>query len=621
MKNRLGAIVLVSTFAVGAGWLWWASAPIGAPDSVPSAEAASVWPPLTRTTYRFEYRSEESVRPLADIGKERVGSGDAISGALELRGELVVESSPAEDRQIQLRITRLERAALSVNEQPVAGLSEILVGAALGFERGPRGLFTQYVVPEGAQPLLVQTLRGLGMRLQVAAAESAGEARFEVQEELPHGKAHSIYERVGEGKWRRQRPRYDTLDVSENLRAMPKVELAALAEIQLGARGALERLSDTESITVLADEAEILRGTSTLSLERVDAAELLERWALAGRARALAEVHTSEALEQRVQAERTEGLTRADAVEMLRKHMNEGTLPDHRRALWRLTGLLEMEPELAKDLEGLLLEETTSSKGRALLLDVLVSVGHDEAQAAVRNGLDADVSKRDRARSAHYQRLGLIEFPNLDTLRFAQRDFDAAQASGSLDLRLLTAYTAGAVAGHARSSDDPALRSAANAVGSSISGLLAAAGTPVEQKHLIKALSNVKDDRFHAQLAGFVNSPDHGVRESTARAFREPVSALGRSQLIGLVRDENPFVQTEAIRALEKHILVDSDWERIAQVITSGGLHVRNHRILLDFVKHRRATAREATTRLLEAMLTQKLEGEVAGAVRLLLEQ
>lgn len=619
MKNRLTAIVIALVFLAGAGWLWFGLEPGSSSGPVASTPSA-VWPAGTRHTYRFEYGSEESVRPLADLGKERV-AGDAIQGALQLRGELVVETSPEPNGQLELRITRLDLATLSVNHQPVPGLDGILTSAGLAFQRGPRGLFQQYVVPEGAHPLVVQTLRGLGMRMQVAAPEGASEARFEAQEELPHGKAHSIYERTGEGKWTRQRPRYDTMDVSVNLRAAPDVELAARADLELDAKGALVGLSDTESITVSAEGTELLRGSSSLTLTRLDAAELLGRAVLAGRAHAMAEVPTSDALEKRLQAERTEGLTREAALEMLTKHMNEGTLPDHRRSLWRLTGLLEMEPELAKDLEGLLLRENTSSKGRALVLDVLVSVGHDEAQAAVRNALDSEVSKKDPSRSVHYQRLGLIDFPNLDTLRFVQRDFDAAQASGSIDGRMLSAYTAGAVAGHARQSTDPALRSAADALGTSVSGLLAAADTPVEQKHLIKALSNVKDERFHAQIAGFVSSPDHGVRESAARAFREPVSALGRSHLLGLVRDQNPFVQTEAIRALEKHPLEDAEWDRITQVITNNGLHVRNHRILLDFVKYRRATSREATTRLLEAMLTQKLEGEVAGAVRLLLEQ
>jgi hypothetical protein len=301
--------------------------------------------------------------------------------------------------------------------------------------------------------------------------------------------------------------------------------------------------------------------------------------------------------------------------------MNGGTLPDHRRTLWRLTGLLEEQPELSKDLEKLLIDPNTNSKGRALLLDVLVSVGHDEAQAAVVGALDSEVSRADPSRSVHYQRLGLIDEPTLETLRFAHREFERAAAGQSLDARMLGAYTMAAVAGHARQSEDPVLQQEAAAVGTQVSGLLAGAQAPIEQAHLIKALSNVKDGRFQAQIDGFRGSPSDRVRQSVARAMREPPTADGLRTLVALVQDKDPFVQTEAIRAMEKHVLRDSDWDSITSVIAASGLHKRNHRVLLDFVKYRRSTSPEATTRLLETMLTQKLEGEVAGAARLLLSQ
>lgn len=221
----------------------------------------------------------------------------------------------------------------------------------------------------------------------------------------------------------------------------------------------------------------------------------------------------------------------------------------------------------------------------------------------------------------HYQRLGLIESPNEDTLQFAQSELERARSAADLEDQMLAAYTAAAVAGHALKSDDPALKAQAFGVADTISGLLVAAGRPLEQKHLIKALSNVKDERHHEQIGAFKDSEDDGVRQAVARAMKEPQSAEGLSTLVALVKDQDPFVQAEAIRALDGYALSDAEWNALIDLVAANGVHRRNHRILLDFVKYRRAASREATTRLLEAMLTLDLEGEVAGAVRLLLSR
>lgn len=619
MRTRwvLVGVVAVALAAVIALLSRSSDAPADAPSR--SAASASAWWPYAGGStyrYRFTYEGDERVTPMTPPGANgaQAAAGAAIGGRMALDGEL--ELRAADRSRAELVITKLDRATLDVNGSAVPGLETILVGQPLGLARTERGAFSQYLTPPDADSLAVQTLRGLAMRMQVTGPDDAGGTTWSSTEVLPHGVAMSEHTRAGD-ELVRERPRYASLDIAEVAGVTPAVELAARATVDLRDDGVIERLRDAETLVARHEDVKLLEGTNQITLELLEVKPLADALAMQGwTARPLAEVPTSGQLAQRQLEQRAEGMTPAEMLALFQRHMNGGRFPDHNRTLWRMAAVLEQHPELARRLLELFRSASANSRARGLILDMLASVGHAEAQAAMREALQSDAGRGDEDYRMLYQRLGMLESPDADTRELVSAELARARQDGDLNQTMLKAYTAGAVAGHA-ATDTPEAR---DPIADELSGMLQASTTPVEQKHLVKALGNAKRPADHEVISGYADSEDNGVRQSVARALSEPNTKAGLTTLLAMLSDADPFVQQQVIGALRRYTLEAGHYARIEAVVRAGQLHKRNHRVLLDLVKYDRERLPEATARVLDAMLTlDDLEGAVRGAINSLL--
>lgn len=616
-RRRLlfGVVALVALTAAGGAWLTRGGVSSSSSGAVDLGNPWRLFEPGLVHRYRFSWKSEETVTPVAPPGLD-ASAAPPIDALLILDGVLEVRARDAGERPWRLSfvMTELERAELRVAGADVPDLADLLVGQELGVVVGGRGRFTHYLAPETTDPLVVQTLRALAMRVQLLGPEDGGAPSWRSTDTLPHGVAASAHRREGNAV-ERTRERYLSLDVATAAGVTPEVTLVAEASARLDDQGRLASLEDEERLTARHEGQTLLDGRHALSLLLLDTRPLLapsdlSRWV----SRPLAVVPTSGRMAERALEQRAEGMTTADVIQLLQRHMNGGRLPDHNKTLWRMAAVLELYPELARALLELFLDENATSKGRALLLDLLASVGHAEAQAALREALASEQGRADPSYGLLYQRLGLVEEPMPETLEMAREELASARQSGDLEQTMLKAYTAGAVAGHAE--ELPAER---DAIADELGGMLASATSPTEQKHLVKALGNAQRPEDHEPIATYAESEDVGVRQAVARALKRPVTAVGLETLLVLAGDTDPFVQSEALRALRHYTLEAPHYAVLEGIVRSGRLHKRNQRTLLDLLKHDRARLPEATESVLRAMLELDLDGEVRGAVSALL--
>lgn len=112
---------------------------------------------------------------------------------------------------------------------------------------------------------------------------------------------------------------------------------------------------------------------------------------------------------------RAAGMTWGRVEDDLRRYGAVGLMPEHREWLWRVTGLMKLDPEMAAALAALFHDPELGPRGRALIVDLLANVGDAPAQAALRELLgSAAVRERGEYRELA-QRAILLESAELET--------------------------------------------------------------------------------------------------------------------------------------------------------------------------------------------------------------
>jgi HEAT repeat protein len=349
-------------------------------------------------------------------------------------------------------------------------------------------------------------------------------------------------------------------------------------------------------------------------LRRETAASPLDFGALAARAPTSALVGAD--VKAKLLDNRIAGLDLATLLDTLRR---PGAEPQgDARFLWRATGFLEKHPEAASELLALYRSPGANPQLQGRVLDLLASVGHEQAQAAMRAALGDPraLVEGDVAARRLYQRLGLLEEPDLRTAEMVAAHYHALRASGTTDAELTSAYSLGAIVGKLARGDDEA-RALARSYNAELASDIRGASDPTELAHRVSALGNA---RLAENVALFSELAQH----ESARVRRHVAQALGKAEtdappdaLLALMGDPDPVVQRTAVRGATPD---DSVYRQLAQDVSAGRVPQLNVRPILDLVKEGRSGHREATSALLSALLAQGIDDDKDRELALLLD-
>lgn len=584
MNRWIAPALVVALLGV---WLAWPAAPPVAlhPGGVAPAFHLK---PGTAYRYRLVLQGEKSLS---------APTGEALAGRIDF--DVEVELRAYRSGEVGLRFGALRTHALVLLDQPVladaATAAEVLGGREARLTLNGQGVLTGLRF-EAADPATFKHLAQL-VAQEMAVTVQAGGSAWAAREVNQHGVADSRYQVVGEDAAgvhiRRVRSAYHEL-LGQPVDADAVVQ--GEAELTLAPAGHVVRLKASEH----AQASEHFWLDGRVLLELIETAAFLDDSPrlVQGEVQVPGEVQVSEAALRKAMEARAAGLTAADLLAGLATVDAGGALADRNRWLWRASGLLRLQPALADELAARFVEPEMGHAGRALTLDLLVSVGHARAQAAVRRALtEADLSGDPQATTL-YNRLGFIERPEPATVDLVAARL--AEATG--EDRVAWAYTLGAVAGHEA---DPAR---ARALAQPLVEDLAVAETPEARRHLLRALGNAGQVAQVPVIARHMGDPDPHVRKAVAGALRKCDDPESAALLGTLLVDEDPDVQQAAARALGRRPLDPGHLSGFAEAIEGGRIQETAWPELLDALNRNRQVDPDARRAVLEAMLARPIQ-------------
>jgi hypothetical protein len=505
---------------------------------------------------------------------------EAMRGSLQLRGELELRRY-ARDRA-GLVLTRCDALAWTVLERAIlgdAGACEAeVVGHEVVLELDRHGALVAVHAPSTLSAPVRLLLHGLAQEI---AFEERTEAEWSTIERTPRGEAEARYAQH-DARIVRTRTRY--------LQAGAPAIHEATSELS-HEHGLWRELVLTERL----DGANVHLRLVRVRDRAIAAAPSIEGWArlVPGSGSSAAR---GEHLRQRV-----DGLTREALLAALVDYGDGGRFPDHERFLWRATGLLRLEPELARELEPLFASVDATSTRRALLLDLLASASTHEAQASMRRMLESDTARADASRYVDYvQRLALVPEPDAVTLAWVEARYGRAETSND---RLALAYTLASVA---RQHGDEAARSAAARLARDV----AEATTDRERAHRIRALGATGSPAAEPTLRDGLASNATAVRFAAV----EGLARLGAHDAVRTAAgDADADVQAAALR----HLRYDaSDASALESLIAGDRLATRNVRALIRALSQHADAQPDAVARIARALIAAgHASGEEAAAL------
>lgn len=525
----------------------------GASETAPLAATPAPAAAAEQRTYALRY--EGQTRAVVVAGARR----QPIEGRLVLDGTLAwtqLADGRALVELLDLGEARLELAGSTLLEGP-AQAAELLLGTSAVLEYGEGGRLALVSFDAGAPPLFGHVMRHLAAELSWPLAES-GAVR------TAHGEATLAV--AAEGVERQVTlSGYTRVDGAIGEGLEPEVRAEAL--VGFDEQGALARLASDERLVVRDGEgAERYTASGTLTLVLLERRPLAAEPEIAtrdGLQRHLpGEVRPSAGMRERMLESRVDGLTAAQLREDLLRQGLAGD-PDH-DWLWRASGLLLLQPELAHELAELYDSEVASPGARDLIVDLLASVGHPDAQAAL---LDALGSGRalGPALARHLVRLGHLDAPTAETRAWVRQRFESAADPA---VAAVSAAVLGQLVGvEAERGGDPLAL---------LEPLVERAETvedPAQRQAILTGLGNSRLPEALPFVEAAASDADEGVRRVAARALRRFDAPEARRQLSALAGDASPAVRRTALSAMSE-LPPGPDLARaVASAVDAGALH------------------------------------------------
>lgn len=556
------------------------------------------WPDGHAWRYRLELSGHKSLKV----------EPSPVQGTLDLATGLVLRSygQSAGVTTLGLRFVDVERHALVVLGQSVMPDADaaraVFDGREALLEVAPDGVIRQIrFAPE--DPTLFKHLAQL-VAGEIQLVVKPGHTTWEAREPTQHGEALTDYEvtTVDRAGMDLGRYRFDYARLDGAPSDVP-VEVEARYAARVAAAGHVVRLSGEERIK--AGEVVAIEGRIALELQSSGPAADDRRAPIAARseARALDQWPVSPEARAAMLERRAGDLTRSRIMADLRAFGPGGEMPHHSRWAWQAVGRLLLDPRAASDLSQLIVNAPEiGHKGRALAMDLLVSAGHPEAQAALRHAVDR--VERDERFPLLVQRLGFVKRPEPATVEAVATVY---RRSSGVERRS-AATTLGAAAGHLYREGHP---DEALAHLRRLEGDLRRADGPESRRALILALGNAGLDESVSTLVSHAGDADPAIRRAVARALRKTPGLVAEEALGKLMVDADARVSQAAVRALGRHPLNADHLTGLAEAVQAGALGPATHSALVDLLVAHPALDVDARRQLARAVAARTADGRL----------
>jgi len=605
-KQRLSLLVLAAAVGVGVFLLAPDRAPQGplsgteqpeSPVVTTDAEPTLTWPKGRAVTSRFEWAHAQST----------VVAGSALRADVALRGtlEVVGLGLDGDAWRARARLLSLDEARYEVLGSNLAAAASEWVGRDVFVRYSRTGALLDVTVPATAQadeafPLVLRAL------LQASQAQTVAEG----EEETVLGRSSVRY--AGEGLVRdRARDRYlalEGLDVAAH-----DVDVKGSASVRFSADGYVASLESTDTVTARRGAQEALSATSrltwrALSSRKLAASEPLPALAAARDLRR----GPSPELEQKLLVAQAAGLTKDQLVADLSRFVDRGDAPE---PAWlpRAAAVIRLNPEVSADIAELATSARATTDARALGLDLLTQVGHEQAQAATRALLSADSVRKDPAYAFLVQRIGYVAAPTAQTLAFAE----TLRSDEDADIRRAATYSYGALA-KGLAAGPRAVE--ATRITTALADELSRSDVVEDRVALLGALGNASTADSYGAVVGYAADKEAKLRHAAATALRGSEDRAHREALLGLMGDREVAVQRAAMRSLAEGELAAHEQRRIAEIVGQGQTARANDPLVVTLLQQRvTGDARDRALRFVleraddDARLRARIRGILGG--------
>ncbi len=272
----------------------------------------------------------------------------------------------------------------------------------------------------------------------------------------------------------------------------------------------------------------------------------------------------------------TESLNRSQAKEMtatefrntIRKYASYDRIYDNGLFWWRASGFLKLNPSFSSELVKLFREEGMSSNARLALMGILGSVGHREAQEAIRSIVSSDEAKADRLYPIFLQNISLVKDPDKDTVKFMESLYSQARTTGKL--RSSTALTVGAVSDNLKKSGN---MDEAKRLNDILVSDLKNAKDDKEMEYMLDSLSNSGFAENIEVVKEYESNKNPRIRASVVNAVRKTQTEESEKILFKMASDKETLVQRQAIQTMGQYKLTSKHLEDVEKGIESGKIH------------------------------------------------
>ncbi len=574
---------------------------------------SSIFAPSGR--YELSYHSQVDLTPNANGGS--LGGSVALEGEIQYQvyhsGDLginIPEATETGGIRLALSIPRcdlFEMSVLGKELTPPGDCNTFFFDWIAVIELDRQGHLVRTWEPRDTKELTGYLVSSLVADLQFSRPvdNASQDSSYRSREEDSIGIADSHYSLEGRGSGQRvltrTRDSYHKIDAISILVGDNSQRVNGNHVLVANHAGVIVSVLGSQSVHVdNAAGALYYHAESTLKLTRTgEPMSMVSRAGTRYRPIVPKEPRNGDTMEKKLLANRVGPMSSERMLRDLSLYANSGSMPDHNRWLWQVTGLLKLDPKLAQSLIPVF--SKGKSKGRALVLDLLIGADTEEAQATLRTILDSDELSVDPRNTLLRQRLGFVKHPSTATREFALRQLVDFPVDDYSDNAMISAYSAGAIA----SRDDSPL---SLEIRGEIRSRLVEATTPESVTHLLTALANARNPSDTETFARYASDDSVSIRAAVADAVGQAKTLEGHALLRELVGDSSSAVQAQSLHSLSEYGLNEEDFLTIADTVSGGRLHPSNERYVLQIALRFQSNAPYSCRLLVEALVSAGLK-------------
>jgi len=403
------------------------------------------WKPGTQYAYSLKYKSENS----ASVFKpgKTVGEPDIMVATTVFDTTLLFKTyeRKRDSYLLGVSITDIKKAELSFAGNNILKdedtLRTVFTNQEAIIKINSAGNIQSIYFSKSANPVFENIIKMLLGDIQTNISKQFAWEAMEKNNTGTVMAAYIAYEfDSDEIKVKKEKKLYTTMPVLKMHRARKHTQAtSALFNISLNRNGYLGNLSGKESVKVtdtkgrrlFLDKKSIAMKLVKISEFENKGAKLYSKLSLMKDDK-LGTVKLGKDSRKNMLQQQSKSMTKKEMLETLDHFARTGKIYKKDLFLWRTAGFLKLHPEASFDLVPVFKDKNTNSDARMLIMGVLASVGHKEAQAAILQIIGSDAAKGDKFYPILRQNLAFIEKPGKEIVDYVADNYRESRKSGKL---------------------------------------------------------------------------------------------------------------------------------------------------------------------------------------------